>query len=1159
MLHDASKSEEKTMGPPRPAREMETVRDGAGGRIGGPRPADEALFPSDGSPENGASDVEPSTMPWHASTNSIRGELPRLQSAEEGPHYLNHLLAAQAEASIDGILIVDGQGEVVYANRRFADLWGFPEATKLTGAEAPLLQMALEKVADPEGFRGGVEQLYRHPEETSRDEVPLKDGRVFDRYSAPISGPDGGPAGRVWFFHDITRRARAEAELLESRQSLEAIINSVADPIFVKDAERRFTLVNDAFCDIMDIPRDVLLRTGPIGFLSPMELDMLEQQDERVLATGVPDISESQVTRANGEFNTISSKKTLYTDSAGRKFVVCVVRDITEHVRAWRSQRMAQERAQALLELFRLPRTSDAALAAFALDRLVALTRSELGFIGFVDSTETTMSVHLGSAKAMQECSMDNVPAQLDVRAGGLWAVPVRQHQVVIVNDYAAPNPLKTSCPAGHVKLTRFLGVPLIKDGRAVLVAGLGNRAEAYGESDEVEVTLLLEGVWEVISRNRAQQGLMQSEILLNDVGAMANAGGWELDIATRALSWTSEAYRICEVPESESPDPAKAMLFIDAPWRSTLEVAQQRCMESGEPFDLAVSLTSAKGRHRWMRILGYPVKADGRVVGLAGTFQDITARKRAEERIASLVAAVEQTADDSIVLDLEGRIQYVNSAFERTTGYSSPEVVGQDANDLLCRGLDDALFLKSWESVRMGHAWTGRFSNRTKDGRVILMDGSISAIRDPSGTTTGYVSTRRDVTKQVEMEAHLAQADKLEAIGTLAGGIAHDFNNILSAIAGNTQLALMKCADNSPVQRDLEVVLQGARRATDLVKQILTFSRNTLHEESPIQLGPIVEEAAKFLRATVPTTIEIRTDVQSTSLILADPTEIHRTVMNLCTNAIVAMNGREGILEIGLADVDVDSSFAQRFLGMTPGGFLRLWVRDTGHGMSREVLERIFEPFFTTREIGSGTGLGLAVAHGVVTRLHGAITVKSEPGAGTTFEIYLPVTDKAVPVALVPSQEIHRGAERVLLVDDDPLVLETVAEMLHELGYQVRSETSGAAAQATFEVDPQAFDLVITDMTMPGMTGDVLAERLKGCRPDIPVILCSGYTEEQILEGTGAQWIDEFLMKPHFLGPLSQLMRKVLDRSRRRTDPMGEDGASIACPSVEPPASRAA
>ncbi len=631
----------------------------------------------------------------------------------------------------------------------------------------------------------------------------------------------------------------------------------------------------------------------------------------------------------------------------------------------------------------------------------------------------------------------------------------------------------------------------------------------------------------------------------------MGRVGGWELDVETKALRWTSETYRIHEVPETESPDLARAVLFYDMPGRSTLEAAVQRCMEAGELFDLVLPFTSAKGRQHWTRAMGYPVKADGKVVRLAGTFQDITARKQAEERIASLVAAVEQTTDDSILLDLEGRIQYVNPAFERTTGYSSEEAVGRDVNDLLCRGLDEALLPEIWESIRKGHPWRGRFSNWTKDGRLILLDGAVSAIRDPSGAIIGYVSARRDVTKQVEIEAHLAQAVKLEAIGTLAGGIAHDFNNILSAIVGNTQLALMRCADDPAVQHDLEVVLQGARRATDLVKQILTFSRHALHEEGPVQVGLIVKEASKFLRATVPSTIEIRMDVQSTSVVLADPTEIHRIIVNLCTNAALAMHEQGGVLEIGLADVDVDSSLAQQFPGVAAGRFLRLRVRDTGHGMSREVVEHVFEPFFTTRDVGKGVGLGLAVVHGIVTSLHGAITVQSAPGKGTTFEVYLPVAEIAVPDEVPPLEGVCRGTERVLVVDDDPLVLEVATDMLQELGFAVRSETRAAAALAVFEADPQAFDLVLTDMTMPGMTGDVLAERLKRCRPDIPVILCSGYTEEQIPERTRMQGIDEFLMKPLFMGPLSQLVRKVLDASRDRTHSAGGSGAPATGPST--------
>jgi PAS domain S-box-containing protein len=987
MPHEAPKSEARAAWQPHPAGRPETARDGDGEPAGGPRPAGEVRCPSGDPPVNGPAALDPVTRSERSPGNSIRGELPRLRAAGNGSQdYLSHVLAAQAEASIDGILIVDGQGETVFANRRFFELWDFPGATGPTGPDATLLQMALEKVADPAMFLAKVEHLYRHPGETSRDEVALKDGRVFDRYSASILDPDGGRAGRVWFFHDITRRARAEARLLESRQSLEAILNSIADPVFVKDSEHRFTVVNEAFCAMIGSPREAILGRRDADFFPPEQVNVFLRQDDLVFATGIPDVNEEELTRADGAIRTIVTKKTLHTDFAGQAFIVGVIRDTTEQVQAKEALQASEERFEQVAE------------------------------------------------------------------AAGEWIWEVDAKG------------LYTYCSRGVEAILGYAPEDLV------------GKRHFY-------------------------------DLFAPDVREELKCAA--LDAFSRGL------------PFRGFPNP--------------------NVRRDGTIALLETSGTPA-------------LDAGGNVLGYRGADTDITARREAEERISSLVAAVEQSADDSIVIDLERRIQYVNSAFERTTGYSSEEVVGLDVDAFLCRGPDESAIPEIWTSIRQGQPWKGRFGNRTKDGRAILLDGSISAIRDVSGVIIGYVSTRRDVTKQVEIEAHLAQADKLEAIGTLAGGIAHDFNNILCLIVGGTQVALRECGDDSPVKRDLEVVLQGARRATDLVRQILRFSRNTLREENVFEVGPIVKEASKFLRATVPTTIEIRTDVRSTSRIVADPTEIHRTIINLSMNAILAMNERAGLLEIGLVDVEVDARFAQRFPRVTPGRFARLRVRDSGVGMSREVLNHIFEPFFTTREPGKGTGMGLAVVHGIVTSLRGAIDVASEPGKGTTFDIYLPVTGIAVPDA-VAEEEIRPGTERVLVVDDDPLVLESIVDMLSELGYQARSETSGAAAQAAFEADPRAFDLVITDMTMPGMTGDVLAERLKACRPDIPIILCSGYTQEQMPGGIRVQGIDEYLMKPVFMDRLSQLMRKTLDGSCRRPVPSEGNGA----PSPDLPATPAA
>jgi PAS domain S-box-containing protein len=509
---------------------------------------------------------------------------------------------------------------------------------------------------------------------------------------------------------------------------------------------------------------------------------------------------------------------------------------------------------------------------------------------------------------------------------------------------------------------------------------------------------------------------------------------------------------------------------------------------------------------------------------------RDITAGRQAAERLATLAAAVEQAADDIVVTDAAGIITYVNSAFERTTGYSRTEAVGRSPRFLESGRHDEAFYRVIDTTIATGQTWQGRFSNRTRDGRTILQDASISPIRDAAGRIVGQVSARRDVTRQVELETHLAQADKLEAIGTMAGGIAHDFNNILSAILGYTQMALRKCPEDSAIHRDLQAVLLGSRRAAELVKQILTFSRHQQRAEQPVQIGLVVKEAVKFLRASIPTTVEIRMDIRSDAAVLAEPTDLHRIVINLCTNAALAMQDHGGLLELSLAEVDLDQPFALDHPGVSAGRFVRLTVRDTGHGMTREVQAHIFEPFFTTRERGEGTGMGLAVVHGIVTRCHGAITVESEPGRGTTFELLLPRVERETPAVHAPAEPLLVGTGRILVVDDEPMVAAMVVDQLSEMGYHATACANGPAALEIFAADPRAFDLVVTDMTMPGMTGDELARRLKTLQPGLPVVLCTGYSDRITAETARAQGIDEFAMKPVAMAELSRLVRRALD-----------------------------
>ena len=382
--------------------------------------------------------------------------------------------------------------------------------------------------------------------------------------------------------------------------------------------------------------------------------------------------------------------------------------------------------------------------------------------------------------------------------------------------------------------------------------------------------------------------------------------------------------------------------------------------------------------------------------------------------------------------------------------------------------------------------------------------------------------------------ERQLQQVLKIQAIGTLAGGIAHDFNNILFPIVGYTELTMDEVPDDSVAHNNLEEVLKAAHRAKDLVQQILTFSRQSGQERKPVKVHLIIKEALKLLRASIPASIEIINNIDDDCHpVMGDATQIHQVIMNLCTNAYQAMQDKGGTLEVNLSEVDVGYEETVKKIGMQPGKHLQLLVRDEGCGMDAIVLDRIFEPYYTTKEQGKGTGLGLSVIHGIVKNHRGDISVTSSPGKGTTFKVYLPITEDAdIVTELEPSNGAAKGNERILLIDDEEQIVSMEQQMLENLGYEVTARTDSTEALKEFSLQPQNFDLVITDMTMPQMTGDELAQKLLDIKPDIPVILCTGFNEDITEEKALAMGIQKFVMKPVIKNDLATTIRTVLDHN---------------------------
>lgn len=653
------------------------------------------------------------------------------------------------------------------------------------------------------------------------------------------------------------------------------------------------------------------------------------------------------------------------------------------------------------------------------------------------------------------------------------------------------------------------------------------------------------------IRLDRSEQALKENEEKYRTILDSIEDGYFEVDIEGNLIFFNDSLCRILGYSRSELAG-LSFRAFMDTTNAGNVFVTFNRVFRTGLPdkgFDWEIIKKDGTRRHLDASV-SLKRRKDGRVTGFQGVARDVTARKKAEQSLRESEEKYRQLVNfaPAAICEIDaatGKFTSVNDILSEYTGYSREELLSMNVADILS---DDSRgqFRERVKQVRQGRDISGTVEYRIKNRNGADICGMVNSRYFFEGgqpvrvtiVAHNITDLKAAETERKKLEDQLRQSQKMEAIGTLAAGIAHDFNNILSAIIGYAELSQLHVPKTSDVNRYLNKMDMACRQAKELVRQILAFSRRNDPDKTPLMVISVISDAVKMMSPSLPTDIRIRDSVVPASgMIDADPVQIQQVLLNLFSNACHAMKDGGGIIDVRAMPADVEENDAFVVPGLKPGSYVKICVRDTGPGMPREVMDRIFDPYYTTKQTHEGTGLGLAIVRNIVTAHDGVVTVESAPGEGTAFHVYLPRSRAVAPQEVYAvdglkndSQTPSPGNERILFVDDEESIAHVGRELLRHLGYTVETQTGSRKALERFAADPLAFDLVITDMVMPDMTGDVLAREIMNLRPDIPVIMCTGHSEAISEEAARAIGIKAFVPKPYRILDFSRIIRTVLD-----------------------------
>ena len=772
-------------------------------------------------------------------------------------------------------------------------------------------------------------------------------------------------------------------------------------------------------------------------------------------------------------------------------------------------------------------------LTQSVLESAEGLTASRISFFLVLNEDQNRIQSQTFSEKTLDKfCRSAPDQGHLPADQAGIWAQCIETMAPQICNAYPEP-PENSPLLAGHPPLVRTLMIPVVRKKKVRAVLGLGNKSSPYTASDLDIANELADSAWEILLKNQAEIDLRASETRHRQFLETAAEGIWTLD--NRFQTTFVNPTMAQKLGADTGALPGQPMDNFIFPEDMDNYTKWKEGRIKGIPLQQEARFKKTDGTEFWAIVSATPLKTpDEKFDGVFAMLTDIADRKKAElkveqtrQRFLAILNGIESTI---YVADMDTHeILFMNDYMKKlfgkdlTGGICWKALRNQDrpcphcTNRFLTDDKGKATGIHLWEDQ---HPVTGRW-NIYHDRAIQWMDGRPARLQ----VATDVTRLKTMESRQREYEEKIRQAQKMEALGALAGGIAHDFNNILFPILGYAELLKEEFTQDSRQRKGLEEILKGAGRARDLVEQILTFSRQAETRVVPLNPGIIIKEVIKLMRATLPATIRIDQSIaRDVHKIMADPTQIHQVAMNLITNAFHAMESTGGVLTVRLENHPHPDA-------AKPGPFVRFCVSDTGPGMDPETLKKIFDPYFTTKPNGKGTGLGLSVVHGIVRKYKGDILVNSVPGEGCGFQVYLPAVFKDKPEAFhIESAEVIGGTERILLVDDEPQVLLLERELLQRLGYTVTTEKRSPKALDFIRENPEGVDLVITDMTMPEMSGDILTEEIRHIAPHLPVIICTGFSERLTPERIKQLDLKGLLLKPVSKADLAKQIRSALN-----------------------------